>query len=112
MDIPLPADTPGHPHHPSRYNVYVQIAMVLAVITGTEILLIFLPFSRWLVIGSLVMLSTVKFMLVIFVFMHLRWDKRLFTAVFFIGLILGGGTMAALISLFNAGASIPLSAQP
>jgi cytochrome c oxidase subunit IV len=112
MDISLPADTPDSAHNQNRYNVYVQIAMALAVITGTEILLIFLPFARWLVIGSLVMLSAVKFMLVIFVFMHLRWDKALCTGIFIIGLILGGGTMYALVSLFSAGASIPLSVQP
>ncbi|HZL45607.1 MAG TPA: cytochrome C oxidase subunit IV family protein [Opitutaceae bacterium] len=112
MDISLPADTPGHSHSQNRYNVYVQIAMILAVITGTEILLIFLPFAKWLVIGSLVMLSAVKFMFVIFFFMHLRWDKLLCTCVFFIGLVLGGGTLWALVSLFGAAASVPLSSQP
>jgi cytochrome c oxidase subunit 4 len=112
MDISLPEDSPGNVHNQNRYNVYVQIAMALAVITGTEILLIFLPFARWLVIGSLVILSAVKFVLVISIFMHLRWDKMLCTSIFIIGLVLGGGTMWALISLFNAGASVPLSAQP
>jgi cytochrome c oxidase subunit 4 len=112
MDIPLPADTPDRAHGLNHYNAYVQIAMVLAAITGTEILLIFLPFAKWLVIGSLVALSAVKFMLVISFFMHLRWDRVLCTGIFIVGLILGGGTMWALISLFGAAASIPLSAQP
>jgi len=40
--------------------------MILAIITGVEILLIFLPFAKWLVIGSLVALSAVKFLFVIF----------------------------------------------
>ncbi len=112
MDIPVPADTPGQSHVQSHFNAYVQIAMVLAVITGTEILLIFLPFAKWLVIGALVALSAVKFMLVISFFMHLRWDRLLCTGIFVVGLILGGGTMLALVRLFGAAASIPLSTQP
>ena len=99
MDISLPADAPGPPHSPSRYNTYVQIAMILAIITGVEILLIFLPFAKWLVIGSLVALSAVKFLFVIFFFMHLRWDKLLCTCIFIIGLV-------------GAAASVPLSSLP
>jgi len=112
MDISLPPDAPGRPHSQSRYNVYVQIAMTLAVITGVEILLIFLPFSKWLVIGALVALSAVKFLFVIFFFMHLRWDRLLCTCVFFIGLVIGGGTLWALVRLFDAAASVPLSSAP
>ena len=37
------------------------------------------------------MLSAVKFLFVIFYFMHLRWDKVFCTILFFIGLILAGG---------------------
>jgi cytochrome c oxidase subunit 4 len=49
-------------------------------------------------------------MFVIFYFMHLRWDKPFCTILFFIGLILAGGTMWALLLLFNAEASLPLPA--
>ncbi len=112
MDLALPADTPGHASAQGRYHVYVQIAMILAVITGVELLLIFLPFPKSLLIGSLVLLSAVKFLFVIFFFMHLRWDKVFCTILFFIGLILAGGTMLALHSLFSVSDSIPLSFQP
>jgi len=50
----------------------------------------------------------VKFLFVIFYFMHLRWDKPFCTILFFIGLVLAGGTMWALLTLFAAEASIPL----
>ena len=86
--------------------------MILAIITGIEILLIFLPFAPWIVIGALVALSAVKFLFVIFFFMHLRWDKLLCTYVFFIGLVIGGGTLWALVRLFAAAASVPLSSAP
>ena len=83
--------------------------MLLAVITGVEIAVIGLPFAKWLLVSVLVVLSAVKFMFVIFYFMHLRWDKVFCTILFFIGLILAGGTMWALLQLFSTENSIPLS---
>lgn len=84
--------------------------MILAVITGVEIVLIYLPLAKWLIVTSLVILSVVKFLLVIFVFMHLKWDKLFCTILFFIGLILSSGTVAALMAIFSAKDSIPLKA--
>jgi cytochrome c oxidase subunit 4 len=106
------AAAPAGDHHldESKFALYVQIAMLLAVITGFEIVAIYLPFAKWSVVSALVILSVVKFMFVIFFFMHLRWDKAFCTILFFIGLILAGGTMWALLQLFSAEASKPLSA--
>ena len=83
--------------------------MLLAVITGLEIITVYLPFMPWLLVTALVGISVVKFMFVIFFFMHLRWDKLFCTILFFIGLVLAGGTMWALLKLFGSPASVPLS---
>ena len=99
----------GHGLEQSKFWIFVQIAMLLAVITGLELVTVYLPFMKWLLVGVLVVLSTVKFMFVIFYFMHLRWDKALCTILFFIGLVLAGGTMWALLKLFGADASKPLT---
>ncbi|CAM2768877.1 cytochrome C oxidase subunit IV family protein [Rariglobus hedericola] len=104
-----PADH-GH-HEESKFHIFVQLAMILAVITGVEIVLIYIPLAKWLIVTSLVVLSLVKFMLVIFIFMHLKWDKLFCTILFFIGLVLAGGTVGALIAIFSAKDSIPLKAQ-
>jgi cytochrome c oxidase subunit 4 len=101
----------GHALEESKFFFFVQIAMLLAVITGLELVTVYLPFMKWLLVTVLVVLSTVKFMFVIFYFMHLRWDKLLCTILFFIGLVLAGGTMWALLQLFGAQASIPPSAS-
>jgi cytochrome c oxidase subunit 4 len=101
-------DTAGH-HEPSKFHIFIQIAMILAVITGVEVVLVYLPIVKWFVVTALVILSTVKFMFVIFFFMHLKWDKVFCTILFFIGLVLAGGTMWALLHLFGADASKPLS---
>ena len=98
----------GDDHESSKFQIYVQIAMLLAVITGVEIVGVYLPFAKWIIVTGLVVLSLVKFMFVIFYFMHLRWDKPFCTILFFIGLVLASGTMWALLSLFGAEASLPL----
>ena len=98
----------GHAAEESKFAAYVSIAMLLAVITGVEIAVIGLPFAKWLIVTTLVVLSTVKFMFVIFYFMHLRWDKPFCTILFFIGLVLTAGTMWALLSLFGVEAALPL----
>jgi cytochrome c oxidase subunit 4 len=99
----------GHgQHEASKFHIFVQLAMILAVITGVEIVLIYIPLAKWLVVTSLIVLSLVKFMLVIFIFMHLKWDKLFCTILFFIGLSLAGGTVA-LLALFANDDSKPLS---
>jgi cytochrome c oxidase subunit 4 len=95
----------------SKFQIFVKLAMLLAIITGLEIVTVYLPFTPWLLVTALVGMSVVKFMFVIFVFMHLKWDKLFCTILFFIGLVLAGGTMWALLKLFGAAASYPLSSQ-
>lgn len=112
MSAPSPA-VAGHGHHDdshnvSKFQIYVQIALLLAIITGIEVTCVFLPFDRWILVTALVVLSAVKFLFVIFYFMHLRWDKPFCTILFFIGLTLAGGTMWGLLQLFSAEASKPL----
>jgi cytochrome c oxidase subunit 4 len=98
-----------HAVEQGKFWIFLQIAMLLAVITGLELVTVYLPFLKWILITVLVVLSTVKFMFVIFYFMHLRWDKAFCTILFFIGLVLAAGTMWALLKLFGADAAKPLT---
>ena len=104
---PVPAPAAGL-HDASKLHIFVQIAMILAVITGVEIVIVYIPIARWIILTALVVLSVVKFLMVIFYFMHLKWDKLFCTILFFIGLVLGGGTAVALLLLFAVGDSHPL----
>lgn len=97
----------GH-HEDSKFHIFVQIAMLLAFITGVEIILIYLPLPAWLLISTLSILSLVKFLYVIFYFMHLKWDKMFCTTLFFIGLVLATGTAGALMAIFSAADSKPV----
>ena len=71
------------------------------VATTISLVIIFIPIAAWIQYTTLAVLSLVKFLAVIFYFMHLRWDKPFCTILFFIGLILGGGTAGALLLLFS-----------
>ncbi len=99
---------PDSHSHEGKFHIFVQLAMILAVITGMELLVIYIPMPTWLIITILMALSAVKFLAVIFIFMHLRWDKAFCTILFFIGLILGGGTLWALLLLHGANDSKPV----
>jgi len=115
---PAPAAAHSAPHggehhaEDNKFQIYVKIAMLLAVITGIEIVIIFFPWAKWLVVTSLVVLSVVKFLYVIFYFMHLRWDKAFCTILFFIGMIMAGGTVWALMAIFGGADSVPLTSLP
>lgn len=107
--LPGSAEAQAHAHE-GKFHVFVQLAMILAVITGLELLIIYMPIAHWLIITILLGLSAIKFLCVIFVFMHLRWDKVFCTVLFFIGLILAGGTVGALLLIHTADASKPVGA--
>ena len=110
MSAPV-SNSPDHAHgheEESKFQIYVNVAMLLAVITGVEIVGIYLPFAKWVIVTGLVILSVVKFLYVIFYFMHLRWDKPFCTILFFIGLVLSAGTVWALIAIFSVKDSLPL----
>jgi cytochrome c oxidase subunit 4 len=97
----------GHAHE-GKFHVFVQLAMILAVITGLELLVIYMPLALWLVITLLMAMSAVKFLAVIFIFMHLKWDKVFLTILFFIGMVIVGGTLWALLLLHGAKDSKPV----
>jgi cytochrome c oxidase subunit 4 len=99
----------SHAPGEGKFFIFVQLAMILSVITGVEIIMVYLPFAYWLLFSTLAVLSAVKFLCVIFFFMHLRWDKMFCTVLFFIGLVLAGGTMWALLKIFGAECSKPLT---
>lgn len=107
----LPGSHEAQSHsHEGKFHLFVQLAMILAVITGLELLIIYIPLPIGLIITVLLGLSIVKFLCVIFIFMHLRWDKVFCTVLFFIGLVMAGGTVGALLLIHGADASVPVGA--
>jgi cytochrome c oxidase subunit 4 len=85
-----------------KYFTFMNLAFLMTALTGIELVIIFLPFpGSVLIFGSLVFLSLVKFVGVIFWFMHLIYDGKLLTIAFLFGMALASGTAAALLLLFS-----------
>jgi cytochrome c oxidase subunit 4 len=82
---------------------YIVIALILAVVTGIEVGLYYIEESV-LTAPTLLVLAAVKFVLVALYFMHLRFDNKFFTRVFFGGLFLALGVY--LVAMFTFGVFI------
>jgi cytochrome c oxidase subunit 4 len=79
---------PEH-HHPSPAK-YVGIAILLAVITGLEVVLYYINMPQALLVSFLMVLALMKFTLVAAFFMHLKFDSPMLRRVFVTGIILAG----------------------
>lgn len=100
-----------HVHHPQP-SEYIKIAVVLAVLTAMEVALFYLEegvdaIGQSITVPLLLILSALKFVIVVGWYMHLRFEKSFLTRFFSIDAILAVGlyfiTLAALgaISIFG-----------
>ena len=87
--------------HPTARR-YVEIAIILAVLTGIEVAVYYLKSVSHVLIPILLTLSAIKFAMVVLWYMHLKFDNRLFSTLFCLGLVIGGGIIIALIVIFRA----------
>ena len=96
-----PADAaPAPTGHPTPL-IYFKVAMTLVAITAAEVGIFYVEGLGRGIIPILVIMSTVKFALVIMFYMHLRYDARLFSWLFIGGLALAGSVVMALLGLFQ-----------
>ena len=81
------ADGAHDDKHPSALE-YVQIGVILAIITASEVALYYVDMNFTLLVALLMTLSVVKFAMVVLWFMHLKFDASLFSILFAGGLAL------------------------
>ena len=96
--LPTEPDETGE-HHPSDW-LYVQIAIILALITAAEISTYYVDFGD-LLLPALMVMMTVKFAMVVMFFMHLRYDHKLFSWVFVAGLVLAVAVYIVMLTTFE-----------
>ena len=96
-DTHAEADTHGHDVTDKQY---VLIALLLAVLTALEVAATEVDLGAWLVPALLVMM-TVKFLTVVSYFMHLKFDNRLFSVMFYIGLAFALTLYPAVLATFH-----------
>ena len=87
-------------HHTPTDGYFIKIAVVLALLTALE------TSTYWIHIGGfatplLLILMTIKFFMIVLVFMHLKFDNKLFSVLFYIGLGLAVLVYAVFLSTFQ-----------
>ena len=91
----------SHESHGLTDFGYVQVAVALAFITGLEV---YASYSDWLgraFLPILLVLMIVKFFSVVLFFMHLRFDSKIFSALFYAGLFLAVGVYIVALFTFH-----------
>ena len=93
----------GHdePHIPSDMY-FIKTALVLAFVTALETSTYWWPESMHsFATPSLLIMMTIKFFMILLVFMHLKFDNKLFSLMFYIGLVLAIGVYTVALLTFQ-----------
>ena len=81
----------------SSRRTYLVVFGALALLTALEVTVTHLSIPR---IPVLIPLALIKASLVALFYMHLRFDRKVFTVVFVMGLLMGVGLILSFIALF------------
>ena len=89
------------PHIPSDLY-FIKTALILAFVTALETSTYWWPESmHGLATPSLLIMMTIKFFMILLVFMHLKFDNKLFSLMFYIGLVLAVGVYLVALLTFQ-----------
>lgn len=92
-----------HVHHEvhDHVPVYVKLAIFLSVVTAAEVGILYVALPAAMLLLGLYGLATLKFILVVAIFMHLKYDNKILTGIFFSGFTIALATMVAMVALIN-----------
>jgi cytochrome c oxidase subunit IV len=90
-------------HHHPTWKTYKWVALILFVITVAEVWAYYIPalVASRAFVPSLLIMSVAKFAIVVLFYMHLKYDARLFRALFYGPLAIAVLTVIALLFLFG-----------
>jgi cytochrome c oxidase subunit 4 len=89
-----------HAEHGMSIMGYVKVALILAALTALEVATYFVDFGPFFM-PVLLVLMCVKFFIVVSYFMHLKFDSKIFSFMFYAGLFLAVGVYAAFLATFK-----------
>ncbi|GAC1515552.1 MAG: hypothetical protein NVS1B4_06470 [Gemmatimonadaceae bacterium] len=92
----------GDHEHPT-WSVYWKVALILTLITVVEVWAYYIPsfVASRAFVPLLLIMSAAKFAIVVLFYMHLRYDHRLFRALFTGPLMIAVFTLIGLMFLFG-----------
>jgi cytochrome c oxidase subunit IV len=96
----LDADTYGEGHHGATDRQYILIAVILAVMTAFEVTLSYVDVGP-IFLPALLILMVAKFITVVSYFMHLKFDNKIFSFMFYMGLTLAIFVFCAALATFH-----------
>jgi cytochrome c oxidase subunit IV len=96
----LTADEYGEGHHGATDKQYIIIALILSVITAMEVTISYVHIGP-LFLPVLLILMILKFVTVVSYFMHLKFDNKIFSFMFYTGLVLAVFVYCAALSTFH-----------
>jgi cytochrome c oxidase subunit IV len=92
----------GEVHEHPTWKQYKWVALILTLITVFEVWVYYTPLKQTAVfVPMLLIMSAVKFAIVVMFYMHLKYDHKLFRALFTGPLIIAMTTLMALMFLFS-----------
>ena len=97
------AHVSGEVHEHPTWSTYWKVALILTIITAVEVSAYYIP--AWensrIYVPSMLIMSGAKFLIVVLFYMHLKYDHRLFRALFSGPLIIAAITIVTLMFLFG-----------
>ena len=96
-------DNPDHAHEHPTWKQYKWVALILTLITVFEVWAYYIPslVASAVFVPLLLIMSAVKFIIVVMFYMHLKYDHKLFRALFTGPLFIAATTLVALLFLFG-----------
>lgn len=96
-------DTHRHPSekpHPSPF-FYLLVGAILTIVTAIEVWAFYWNLSPSVLVPIFIILSLLKFAMVVLFYMHIRYDHKLFGSFILGGVLLALGVGLGFIALFN-----------
>jgi cytochrome c oxidase subunit IV len=81
-------------------GTYLRIAAILVMVTLIEVGVFYVPAFQPVLVPLLLVLSALKFVLVVLFYMHLKFDNKFFAFLFSGPLLLAVGVIIGLLFLF------------
>ena len=92
----------GEMHEHPTWREYKWVALILTIITIGEVWVYYTPLKdTGVFVPLLVLMSAVKFAIVVMFYMHLKYDHRLFRGLFTGPLTIAIATIVSLLFLFG-----------
>lgn len=93
---------PDHAHEHPTWSTYWKVGLILTIITVFEVWAYYLPslVASPYFVPLLLIMSAAKFVIVVLFYMHLRYDHKLFKALFTGPLLIAMATILGLLLLF------------